>query len=496
VQEWGVAACLSSALFGVFKMDMSPIASFETAREFVASPSGRSLVSYRSVPPLAIIADTLAITAGCAIWCAQSGGDGGSVAMLTLGIAPIACALFVCSAKLAGLYQPSTILSENMRLHVVTSLWLCTVTLLGVSTFALGKEVAPETGVTLALEGLIWLLAHRVCWRLFVRRDSAKGTTAGRKALLIHQGASPDANAASELQRHGIHIEYRLNLGAPDDEALIRQRIELAVAIAQNSDVDEILIAADVRDWQRLKLHLTLLRQLPLPVSLIAPDWLADFVKQPAQIVGSSALVELQHPPLTIVQRAAKRLMDIAISMVALALLWPFMTLIAVVIQLDSRGPVLFRQTRIGFNGKAFKIYKFRTMNVLEDGPGIRQATSEDKRTTTFGRWLRRTSIDELPQLLNVLMGDMSVVGPRPHAASHDSEFGRAIANYAFRRQMKPGITGWAQVSGFRGATPEVDLMTNRIQMDMLYIERWSIWLDIRIILQTPSAVLRGLNAY
>nr|WP_246688504.1 MULTISPECIES: exopolysaccharide biosynthesis polyprenyl glycosylphosphotransferase [unclassified Mesorhizobium] len=475
---------------------MSPIASLETAREFVASPSGRSLVSYRSVPALAIIADTLAITVACAVWSFQSGADGGGVAMLTLGIAPIACALFVCSAKLAGLYQPSTILSEHMRLHVVASLWLCTATLLGVSAFALGKEVDPLAGVALALGGLISLLAHRVCWRLFVRRDSARRTTAGRKAVLIHQGASLDANAAPELQQHGIHIEYRLNLGTPDDEALIRQRIELAVAIAQNSDVDEILIAADVQDWQRLKPHLTPLRQLPLPVSLIARDWLVDFVKQPAQIVGSSALVELQHPPLTIVQRAAKRLIDIAISMAALAVLWPFMILIAVMIQIDSRGPVLFRQTRIGFNGKAFKIYKFRTMNVLEDGPGIQQATSQDKRTTEFGRWLRRTSIDELPQLLNVLMGDMSVVGPRPHAASHDSEFGRAIGNYAFRRQMKPGITGWAQVSGFRGATPEVDLMTNRIQMDMLYIERWSIWLDIRIILQTPFAVLRGLNAY
>ncbi|TGP52754.1 exopolysaccharide biosynthesis polyprenyl glycosylphosphotransferase [bacterium M00.F.Ca.ET.159.01.1.1] len=477
-------------------MDMSPIASLETAREFIASPSGRSFVSYRSVAPLAIIADTLAITAACAVWSFQSEGSGGEVAMLTLGIAPIASALFVCSTKLAGLYQPSTILSENMPFHVVALLWLCTAALLGVSDFALGKEVDPENGVALAVYGLILLLAHRMCWRLFIRRGSAKGTTAGRKAVLIHQGTSLEADAAPELQQYGIHIEYRLNLGAPDDEAQIRQRIELAVAIAQNSDVDEILIAADVQDWQRLKPHLRLLRQLPLPVSLIARDWLADFVKQPAQIVGSAALVELQHPPLTIVQRAAKRLIDIFISTAALALLWPFMMLIAVMIQIDTQGPVLFRQTRIGFNGKAFKIFKFRTMNVLEDGPGIQQATSEDKRTTTFGRWLRRTSIDELPQLLNVLMGDMSVVGPRPHAVSHDGEFGRAIANYAFRRQMKPGITGWAQVSGFRGATPEVDLMTNRIQMDMLYIERWSIWLDIRIILQTPFAVLRGLNAY
>jgi len=157
---------------------------------------------------------------------------------------------------------------------------------------------------------------------------------------------------------------------------------------------------------------------------------------------------------------------------------------------------VLFRQTRIGFNGKAFRIYKFRTMTVLEDGPDVRQASWEDERVTAFGRWLRKTSIDELPQLFNVLNGDMSIVGPRPHAVSHDNEFGRLIGDYAFRRQMKPGITGWAQVSGSRGATPEVDLMYRRIQLDMLYIDNWSIWRDISIIARTVVTVIRGDNAY
>jgi lipopolysaccharide/colanic/teichoic acid biosynthesis glycosyltransferase len=135
-------------------------------------------------------------------------------------------------------------------------------------------------------------------------------------------------------------------------------------------------------------------------------------------------------------------------------------------------------------------------MTVLEDGPDLRQATHGDERVTPFGRWLRRTSIDELPQLINVLQGDMSIVGPRPHALSHDSQFGQLVADYAFRRRMKPGITGWAQVSGYRGATPDIDMMSRRVQLDMLYIEKWSTWLDIRIIARTAVAVIWGQNAY
>ena len=141
-------------------------------------------------------------------------------------------------------------------------------------------------------------------------------------------------------------------------------------------------------------------------------------------------------------------------------------------IKLDSKGPVLFTQTHNGFNGRSFRIFKFRTMSVFEDGPQIRQATRNDPRVTSVGRWLRRTSIDELPQLFNVLGGSMSLVGPRPHAVAHNTEYERIVANYAFRYHVKPGISGWAQVNGFRGETSTVKLMEKRVELDLWYVSK------------------------
>jgi undecaprenyl-phosphate galactose phosphotransferase/putative colanic acid biosynthesis UDP-glucose lipid carrier transferase len=146
---------------------------------------------------------------------------------------------------------------------------------------------------------------------------------------------------------------------------------------------------------------------------------------------------------------------------------------------------VLFFQTRNGFNGHKFRIVKFRTMHVLEDGDQIRQATRIDPRVTPLGRWLRRANIDELPQLLNVLKGEMSLVGPRPHAVAHNSEFEKLVANYAFRQHVKPGITGLAQVNGYRGETPTAESIAKRVESDLWYIRNWSMWLDIGILFRT-----------
>ena len=161
------------------------------------------------------------------------------------------------------------------------------------------------------------------------------------------------------------------------------------------------------------------------------------------------------------------------------------MLLTALLIKLDSHGPVLFFQTRNGFNGRAFRIVKFRSMHVLEDGNAIRQATRADPRVTRLGRWLRRANIDELPQLFNVLKGNMSLVGPRPHPVALNNEYDKLIANYALRNHVKPGITGWAQVSGYRGETPTTDLMEQRVAYDLRYINNWSMWLDVRILFRT-----------
>jgi exopolysaccharide biosynthesis polyprenyl glycosylphosphotransferase len=169
---------------------------------------------------------------------------------------------------------------------------------------------------------------------------------------------------------------------------------------------------------------------------------------------------------------------------------------VAIAIKFDSKGPIFFRQTRHGFNGRPFSIYKFRSMTVLEDGDVVRQAEKQDARVTRVGYWIRRFSIDELPQLLNVFYGDMSIVGPRPHASSHDRYFMSAIEKYAFRHHVKSGITGWAQVNGSRGETETLEKMQRRVEFDLWYINNWSIWLDFSIMVKTIFVIFSGKNAY
>ncbi len=177
-------------------------------------------------------------------------------------------------------------------------------------------------------------------------------------------------------------------------------------------------------------------------------------------------------------------------------LLTPLLIAVAVMIKLDSRGPVFFMQRRYGFNQKPFRIIKFRTMHTLDDGAVIQQARRDDPRITRVGRWLRRWNIDEIPQLFNVLKGDMSLVGPRPHALSHNHQYERRILLYARRHNVKPGITGWAQIHGFRGETDTDDKMEKRVAHDLYYIDNWSPWLDVTILIRTVISARSYRNAY
>jgi exopolysaccharide biosynthesis polyprenyl glycosylphosphotransferase len=190
-----------------------------------------------------------------------------------------------------------------------------------------------------------------------------------------------------------------------------------------------------------------------------------------------------------------KRLLDIAIAFTLLITLAPLLLLVAILIRLDSAGPVLFRQTRLGVRGKPFDILKFRTMSVLENGDSIRQATRNDPRITRIGGFLRKVSIDELPQLINVLKGEMSLVGPRPHARAHDAYYSRRIDGYNERQHVRPGITGWAQVHGCRGETRTLDDMRRRVEYDLWYVRHASVMLDLEILFRTVREVVRPRNA-
>lgn len=191
-----------------------------------------------------------------------------------------------------------------------------------------------------------------------------------------------------------------------------------------------------------------------------------------------------------------KRAMDVLVAGGALLFFAPLLAFVAVLIKLESPGPVLFRQSRGGLNGHAFTIFKFRSMRCQENGSKVVQAKRDDDRITTLGKIIRKTSIDELPQLINVLRGDMSIVGPRPHALAHDEQYGAMIANYHLRFRARPGLTGLAQIKGLRGGTTAVEAMAARIDADNEYIERWTLGGDVKILLMTVPHLLMAENAY
>jgi Undecaprenyl-phosphate glucose phosphotransferase len=259
---------------------------------------------------------------------------------------------------------------------------------------------------------------------------------------------------------------------------------------------DEVLIVVNWRRRREIDQMLIRLRRIAVPVRLLADAQLRAFIQQPICHVGTMLAVELQRPPLTRFDRVLKRLVDLLLAGVVLVVLAPLLLSVALFIKVDTSGPIFFRQKRIGFNGQSFWIFKFRTMSVLEDGLRVKQAMVNDARVTRVGRWLRWSSIDELPQLFNVLRGEMSLVGPRPHAEVHDNVFDAAVARYAWRKNVKPGITGWAQVNGSRGPTPDTESVSCRVNYDLWYMENWSLWLDLRILLCTLPILLGARNAY
>jgi Undecaprenyl-phosphate glucose phosphotransferase len=235
---------------------------------------------------------------------------------------------------------------------------------------------------------------------------------------------------------------------------------------------------------------------LPVEIHLGPEQILHKFEEVELAKIGPLASLQLTRLPLSRAEVVQKRMLDLVCSAFGLLALTPLFLMVAILIKLDSPGPIFFVQRRYGFNQKPFRIIKFRTMRVLDDGAVIPQATRDDPRFTRIGSLLRRWNIDEIPQLFNVLTGDMSLVGPRPHALSHDHEFERRISLYARRHNVKPGITGWAQIHGFRGEIDNEEKLRKRVEYDLFYIDNWSLWLDLKIIARTILSPTAYRNAY
>jgi putative colanic acid biosysnthesis UDP-glucose lipid carrier transferase len=412
----------------------------------------------------------------------------------------LASAVFVLLFRRRCLYDPSSLLNWSLQARNIATLWMVTFLVLAGVAFALkiGKDFSRGAVLLFALASPAVLTIHHGVWRAVIEVGRRRGRFRGRKSILVcmHECAEAARIAQGhtrDLELHGFRIERTYQLGAGISP---KELIERVIEFAQGSEVEEIFVAADLQRWREIPSVVRRLAELPLPLTLLPDKDTAPLFTMTARQFGSSVGVEFQRAPLTLPERLVKRLVDIVLGVSGIVLLTPMFVIIAIAIKLDSPGDALFRQTRCGFNRRRFKIFKFRTMTDAEDGPTIEQAVRGDRRVTRIGAWLRRTSIDELPQLFNVVSGEMSLVGPRPHAAAHDSYFAEQISHYAFRHHMKPGITGWAQIRGYRGETPTVQSMQERVDLDIWYIDNWSVTLDVQIIALTALEVIRGRNAY
>lgn len=348
------------------------------------------------------------------------------------------------------------------------------------------------------------LLANRGISRAVLRKMTAAGRFDQRIAVY---GAGQIARRVHDYltnAQHGIHFsgvyDDRIGEDRINPEGLIVSgRLDDLIEASRNEQIDQIIIALPQVAEGRMAAITAKLERLPVSVHIvthIASDLIENSNAHKVSNLGPVGMLDVKQKALSDWAPIVKRIEDIVLGSLFMLVAAPLFPLIALAIKAESRGPVIFRQRRRGLNKQEFEVFKFRTMSVMEDGDEVRQAVANDPRITNVGAVLRRLSLDELPQLMNVLKGEMSLVGPRPHAISHDDEFGGKLERYANRHQVKPGITGLAQVRGLRGPTDTAEKLKQRLACDMEYISSWSLWLDLKILARTFWVVAIGRNAH
>ncbi|MFO1150493.1 MAG: undecaprenyl-phosphate glucose phosphotransferase [Alsobacter sp.] len=419
-----------------------------------------------------------------------------SIRYMTIGA--MFAALLVPIGEIRGHYQSSVVFNLVAQLKSLAITWI------GISMFLIfvafglkiGTDLSRAAVWTFGMAGFAGVVCNRLGWALAVRRARTHGALRTRKIAVLSLGDVAFASVATDFVHHGYETSRRAHITADAGSESFASDLRDFVASVRRSEIQEVYLLAGTESLESVPAVLEHLRLLPLPIRLIPERPLSALFERSWKTVGSSVAIELQREPIGFLERSVKRGIDVAVAGAALFVLSPLMLIVALMIKLDSPGPLLFIQSRCGFNGKPFRILKFRTMRVLEDGEVVTQAVRNDRRVTRVGRILRRTSIDELPQLFNVLNGDMSLVGPRPHALAHDTYYDHHINDYAMRQHVKPGLTGWAQVNGHRGLTPTIESMARRVEHDLWYIDNWSIWLDFKILVLTVGALFKSESAF
>jgi len=346
------------------------------------------------------------------------------------------------------------------------------------------------------------MLGWRLCWRMFRRVQAQHGIHLQKVAIV---GLTPRGLALyEEINQHpttgltciGFFDDREPDRFPPEYRKLLLGTVTDSVLTAQSGVISRLYISLPLHAEKRILQIVQQLGDTTLNVYLVPDFLMMNMMHGKLSSVGEIDTISVFESPHLGVQNYLKRTFDVVFSASALLLLSPLLLLIAVVVRLTSAGPVIFVQDRYGLDGKKIGVYKFRTMKVQENSGTVTQATQNDPRVTPVGRFLRRTSLDELPQFLNVLTGEMSVVGPRPHAVAHNEHYRNRVAFYMLRHKVKPGITGWAQINGWRGETDTLDKMEKRVEFDLYYIRNWSLWFDIKIVIKTVFKGFSGKHVY
>ncbi len=414
--------------------------------------------------------------------------------------AVISIVSFSLFAEWHALYKSWRIDSLWHEAKTIFIVWMLTCGILLALIF-LSKSAVQFSRATI----LIWAIATplalvgvRAVIRYATRHFRKQGLNS-RSVAIVGGGkhAAKLIDVISSSPWMGLHIDGVYDdAESPQAGYKISGDIDALMAKVHQKQLDNIYITYPMREEEKIRSLLERLADSTASVSVVPDFFVSDLLQSRWRSLGDVPLVSVFESPIFGTSLFIKRMEDLLLGSLILLLISPLLLVIALAVRMTSPGPALFKQRRYGLNGQVIEVWKFRSMCVLEDGPNVPQATRNDPRVTKLGAFLRCTSLDELPQFFNVLQGTMSIVGPRPHAVAHNEEYRKLIHGYMLRHKVKPGITGWAQVNGWRGETDTTQKMEMRVQHDLEYINNWSLWLDLKIILMTVFGGMRGKSAY
>ncbi|MEQ1830203.1 MAG: undecaprenyl-phosphate glucose phosphotransferase [Pirellula sp.] len=417
----------------------------------------------------------------------------------------VACILLFVVGELFGIYRPSRGRLADHEVGLATVAWTVTfVALLVLGLFTRTTESFARSSIIAwyFVGGLFVLCTHMTVRGVMeslgkhgygTRKTAIVG--ANRLGLDIARNAQMASDSGMKIvgffDDRGNGIEDGRRLGISSENPPFLGNTERLFEMISAGDVDTVLVALPMRAEKRIQSLLDRLGNTTASAYIVPDFFVFELLHSRWTQVGGLPVVSVFESPMYGVDGWLKRALDLSISLVGVVLISPILLLCALLVRFTSKGPVFFRQKRYGLDGKEILVWKFRSMYTCDNGPVVKQATKNDPRITPIGAILRKSSLDELPQLFNVIEGNMSLVGPRPHATAHNEHFRTLIRGYMMRHKVKPGITGLAQVEGSRGETDTTEKMEARITLDHRYIREWSIWMDIKILFKTFFVVLR-----